>query len=105
MRITYESLFRGDAPALRLLADGGEAPVQALLLDQLVVGAVLGDAAVVHHQDLIGLKQHLQRAVAFFDFMNGSFDAFGVSRRKEIDVPIGSVFFSSCSTSDLDKRG
>ena len=47
--------FRGDAPALRLLADGGEAAVKAVLLYQLRVGAALGDAAILHHQDLVGV--------------------------------------------------
>lgn len=42
-------------PALGLLPDLGEAPVQAVLPDKLIVGALLGDAPVLHHQDLVGI--------------------------------------------------
>ena len=42
-------------PALGLLTNGGEAPVQAVLLYQLRVGAVFGNAAILHHQDLVGV--------------------------------------------------
>ena len=40
-------LFGSDAPAFGLLADGGEAPVQAVLLRELGVRAVLGKPFVV----------------------------------------------------------
>ena len=45
----------GDAPALGLLADLDEAPVHAVLPHQFRMRSALGDAAVVHHQDLIGI--------------------------------------------------
>ena len=48
-------LFGSDAPAFSLLADGGEAPVQAVLLHELGVRAVLGDPAVCHDEDLVGV--------------------------------------------------
>ena len=48
-------LFGCDAPAFSLLADGGEAPVQTVLLHELGVRAVLGDPAVCHDEDLVGV--------------------------------------------------
>lgn len=48
-------LFRGDAPALRLLADPHKAAVETFLLYQLGVGALLDDLTVFDHKDLIGV--------------------------------------------------
>lgn len=48
-------LFGSDAPAFSLLVDGGEAPVQTVLLHELGVRAVLGDPAVCHDEDLVGV--------------------------------------------------
>ena len=42
-------------PALGLLPNGGEAPVYAVLCDQLLMRAAFGNAAVIHHQDLVSV--------------------------------------------------
>lgn len=44
-----------NAPALGLLPNFDEPPVQPTLGHQLLMGAPLNDAAVIHHQDLIGV--------------------------------------------------
>ncbi len=51
----FAIMLSRDAPALGLLADLDKALVHAVLLHQLGMGTALGDAAVVHHQDLIGV--------------------------------------------------
>ena len=56
----YFLLFRRDAPELGLLADGGEAAVDAVLLHQLIVRAGLRDAAILHHKDLGGISNGCQ---------------------------------------------
>ena len=56
----YFLLFRRDAPELGLLADGGEAAVDAVLLHQLIVRAGLRDAAILHHKDLVGISNGCQ---------------------------------------------
>ena len=65
-------LFGSDAPAFSLLADGGEAPVQAVLLHELGVRAVLGDPAVCHDEDLVGVLDG-REAVASSRMMMGVF--------------------------------
>ena len=50
-----ESSFGVDAPALGLLPDLGEAAVDAILRQELLVSPVLGHPAVGDHQDLIGV--------------------------------------------------
>ena len=65
-------LFGSDAPAFSLLADGGEAPVQAVLLHELGVRAVLGDPAVCHDEDLVGVLDG-REAVASSRMMMGAF--------------------------------
>ena len=42
-------------PALGLLPDFGEAFVYAVLRDQFLVRAAFGDAAVIHHKNLVGV--------------------------------------------------
>lgn len=44
-----------NAPALGLFPDFDEPPVQSTLGHQLLMGSSLDDAAVIHHQDLIGV--------------------------------------------------
>ena len=56
----YFLLFRRDAPELGLLADGGEAAVDAVLLHQLVMRAGLRDATVLHHKDPVGTADRRQ---------------------------------------------
>ena len=56
----YFLLFRRDAPELGLLADGGEATVDAVLLHQLIVRAKLFNAAILHHEDLVGISNGCQ---------------------------------------------
>ena len=58
--IAYFLLFRRDAPELGLLADGGEAAVDAVLLHQLVMRAGLRDASVLHHKDPVGTADRRQ---------------------------------------------
>ena len=43
------------SPTLGLLPDLDESPIQPALGHQLFMGAPLDDAAVLHHQDLIGV--------------------------------------------------
>ena len=54
--LLHGPLFPRDAPALGPLADLDEAPVHAIALHQFAVRAALGDAAVVHREDLIGSR-------------------------------------------------
>ena len=44
-----------NAPALGLLPDFDEPPVQPTLGHQLLMGAPFGDPAVLEHQDLVGI--------------------------------------------------
>ena len=44
-----------NAPALSLLPDLNEPPVQPALGHQLRMGALLDDAAILHHQNLVGV--------------------------------------------------
>ena len=56
----YFLLFRRDAPELGLLADGGEAAVDAVLFHQLIVRAGLFNVAILHHEDLVGISNGCQ---------------------------------------------
>ena len=56
----YFLLFRRDAPEFGLLADGGEATVDAVLLHQLIVRARLFNAVILHHEDLVGISNGCQ---------------------------------------------